>query len=102
MITPKIPKIIFGGDYFPEQWPQEVWKDDIRLMKQANVNMVSIAIFTGAIIQPDENTYNFDWLDKVMDLIAENVIYACLATSTAAPPVWLACKYDDVLPVTES
>ena len=102
MITPKIPKIIFGGDYFPEQWPQEVWKEDIRLMKQANVNMVSIAIFTGAIIQPDEDTYNFDWLDKVMDLIAENDIYACLATSTAAPPAWLTCKYDDVLPVTES
>jgi len=102
MITPKIPKIIFGGDYFPEQWPREIWKEDIRLMKKANVNMVSIAIFTWALIQPDEDTYNFDWLDDIMNLLAENNIYACLATSTAAPPIWLAYKYNDVLPVTES
>jgi len=102
MITPKIPKILFGGDYFPEQWPEEVWEEDIRLMKQANVNIVSIAIFTWALLQPDENTYTFDWLDKVMDLIAENDIYACLGTSTAAPPIWLVRKYDDILPVKES
>lgn len=102
MITPKIPKILFGGDYFPEQWPEEVWEEDIRLMKQANVNMVSIAIFTWALLQPDEDTYTFDWLDKVMDLIAENDIYACLGTSTAAPPIWLIRKYDDILPVKES
>ena len=102
MITPKIPKILFGGDYFPEQWPEEVWEEDIRLMKQANVNMVSIAIFTWALLQPDEDTYTFDWLDKVMDLIAENDIYACLGTSTAAPPIWLIRKYDDILLVKES
>lgn len=102
MITPKIPKIIFGGDYFPEQWPQEIWKEDLSLMKKCNVNMVSIAIFTWALLQPDENTWTFDWLDKIMDMLAENGIFACLATSTAAPPIWLAHKYDDVLPVTES
>jgi beta-galactosidase len=102
MITPKVPKIIYGGDYFPEQWPEEIWREDVRLMKKANVNMVSIAIFTWALLQPDEETYNFDWLDKVMNLLAENDIYACLATSTAAPPIWLSSKYDDVLPVNES
>lgn len=102
MITPKVPKIIYGGDYFPEQWPEEIWQQDIELMKKANVNMVSIAIFTWALLQPDENTFNFDWLDKIMNLLADNDIYACLATSTAAPPVWLVYKYDDVLPVNES
>jgi len=95
-------KIIFGGDYFPEQWPEEMWEEDIRLMKQANVNMVSIAIFTWALLQPYEDTFTFDWLDKIMDMLAENHIDVCLGTSTAAQPNWLTQKYDDVLFVRES
>lgn len=102
MITTKISNIIFGGDYFPEQWPREVWQEDIQLMKEAGVNMVSLAIFTWAIIQPNEETYNFQWLDEIMEMLAKNEIYVCLATSTAAPPIWLAYKYNDVLPMTES
>lgn len=102
MITPKIPKIIFGGDYFPEQWPEEIWHEDIRLMKEANVNMVSVAIFAWALIQPDEDTFTFDWLDKIMDLLAENDIYVCLGTSTAAQPNWLTRKYDDILLVRDT
>lgn len=93
-----INKLMFGGDYFPEQWPREVWDDDIRLMKEAKVNMVSIAIFAWALLQPDEDTFTFGWLDDVMDLMAENGIDVCLGTSTAATPNWLSKKYaDDIL-----
>lgn len=102
MLTRKNTEIIFGGDYFPEQWPQETWKEDIRLMKQANVNMVSIGIFSWALIQPDENTFTFDWLDKIMDMLAANDIDVCLGTATAAQPNWLSRKYDDILFVRES
>jgi len=102
MITNTEPKIIFGGDYFPEQWPEETWKEDIRLMKQANVNMVSIGIFAWALLQPDEDTFTFGWLDKIMDMLADNYIDVCLGTSTAAQPNWLTQKYDDILFVRES
>jgi beta-galactosidase len=102
MLTRKNTEIIFGGDYFPEQWPQETWKEDIRLMKQANVNMVSIGIFSWALLQPDENTFTFDWLDKIMDMLAANDIDVCLGTATAAQPNWLTRKYDDILFVRES
>jgi beta-galactosidase len=102
MIMNKESKIIFGGDYFPEQWPEEIWKEDIRLMKQANVNMVSIAIFAWALLQPDEETFTFEWLDKIMDMLAKNNIAVCLGTSTAAQPNWLTKKYDDILLVRES
>ncbi len=95
-------KIIFGGDYFPEQWSEEIWKEDIHLMKQANVNMVSIGIFAWALLQPDENTFTFGWLDKIMDLLAENGIDVCLGTSTAAQPNWLTQKYDDILFMRET
>jgi beta-galactosidase len=102
MITRKDLKIIFGGDYFPEQWPEETWKEDIRLMKQANVNMVSIGIFSWALLQPDEDTFTFGWLDKIMDMLAANDIDVCLGTATAAQPNWLTRKYDDILFVRES
>jgi beta-galactosidase len=102
MLTRKNTEIIFGGDYFPEQWPQETWKEDIRLMKQANVNMVSVGIFSWALIQPDENTFTFDGLDKIMDMLAANNIDVCLGTATAAQPNWLSRKYDDILFVREN
>jgi beta-galactosidase len=98
----KSPKIIFGGDYFPEQWPEEIWKEDIRLMKQTNVTMVSIGIFAWALLQPDEDIFTFGWLDKIMDLLADNDIDVCLGTSTAAQPNWLTRKYNDILFVRES
>lgn len=97
MMTAKVPKIIFGGDYFPEQWSEDIWLEDVRLMKEARVNMVSVAIFSWALIQPDEDTFCFDWLDRVMDLLASNEISVCLGTSTAAQPNWLTRKYDDIL-----
>src|SRR3989304_9478141 len=102
MTIRKKPEIIFGGDYFPEQWPEQTWKEDVRLMKQANVNMVSIGIFSWALLQPDENTFTFDWLDKIIDMLAANDIDVCLGTATAAQPNWLTRKYKDILFVRES
>jgi beta-galactosidase len=102
MLTHKNTEIIFGGDYFPEQWSEKTWEEDIRLMKQANVNMVSVGIFSWALIQPDENTFTFDGLDKIMDMLAANNIDVCLGTATAAQPNWLSRKYDDILFVREN
>lgn len=99
MISKKLPHIFYGGDYNPEQWSEEIWLDDMRLMQKAGVNLVSIGIFSWASLQPNEDTYNFEWLDKLMDLLAQNGIYADLATATAAQPAWLSQKYSDVLPV---
>jgi beta-galactosidase len=101
MISKKLPHIFYGGDYNPEQWSEEVWLEDIKLMKKAGVNLVSIGIFSWSVLQPGEDHYNFEWLDRLMDLLAENDIYADLATGTAAQPAWISKKYDDVLPVDE-
>ena len=101
MISRKLPKLFYGGDYNPEQWSEEVWLDDMRLMKKAGVNLVSVGIFSWALLQPNEDTYRFEWLDKLLNLLAENGIYVDLATATAAQPAWLSQKYPDVLPVDE-
>ncbi|WP_187125740.1 beta-galactosidase [Listeria booriae] len=89
----------YGGDYNPEQWDESVWLEDMRLMKKAGVNYVSVNIFSWAKLQPNEETYDFTTLDKIMNMLAENGIGADLATGTAAPPAWIARKYPDSLPV---
>lgn len=100
-MPPKLPpKLPYGGDYNPEQWPEAVWREDVRLMRAAGVNLVSVGIFSWARLQPAEKRWDFGWLDRVMDLLAENGISACLATATASPPPWLSTKYPEVLPVT--
>lgn len=99
MICPKLPKIFYGGDYNPEQWPEEVWREDVKLMREAGVNLVSIGVFSWARLQPNERTYDFAWFDRVMDLLAANGIFACVATATASPPAWMSTKHADVLAV---
>ncbi len=101
MINPRLPKIFYGGDYNPEQWPEAVWDEDMRLMKQAGVNLVSIAIFSWATLQPDERTYCFDWLDRLLDKLAAHGIFADLATASASQPAWVSVNYPDVLPVDQ-
>lgn len=90
-------KILYGGDYNPEQWPEEIWKEDMRLLKLAHIDIVTLNVFNWASLQPDENTYDFSKLDKIMKMIRENGLKVCMATSTGAHPAWLARKYPDVL-----
>jgi beta-galactosidase len=99
MNSPKLPAIYYGGDYNPDQWPEEIWQEDMRLFKQAGINIVTLPVFSWAKLQPAEDTYNFQWLDKIMDLMAANSLYVCLATSTAAQPAWMSRKYPEMLPV---
>ncbi|WBU37536.1 beta-galactosidase [Homoserinibacter sp. YIM 151385] len=94
------PRISFGADYNPDQWPREVWDEDVALMREANVDVVSVAIFSWARIQPARDRWDLDWLDEVMDLMAANGIGVDLATATASPPPWLTAAHPEVLPVT--
>ncbi|SDS19129.1 beta-galactosidase [Opitutus sp. GAS368] len=102
-LLPKLPSTLaYGGDYNPEQWPESVWLEDVRLMREAGVNLVSLGIFSWSKLQPAEDRFDFTWLDRVMDLLAQNGIIVCLATATASPPPWMSAKYLDVLPVDAS
>ncbi|HET9654133.1 MAG TPA: beta-galactosidase [Kineosporiaceae bacterium] len=94
-----VPGIALGGDYNPEQWPQEVWAEDLRLMREAGVTFATVGVFSWALLEPQEGRYEFGWLDQVMDLLAEGDIAADLATATASPPPWLSRAYPQTLPV---
>lgn len=92
-----IKQVLYGGDYNPEQWPEEVWAEDMCLMKEAHINIVTLNVFSWASLQPDEDTYNFEKLDRIMEYVRENGLKVCLATSTGAHPAWMARKHPDIL-----
>ncbi|MDH7880194.1 beta-galactosidase [Bifidobacterium catenulatum] len=90
-------RIWYGGDYNPDQWPEEVWDDDVRLMKKAGVNLVSVGIFSWAKIETSEGVYDFDWLDRIIGKLGEAGIAVDLASATASPPMWLTQSHPEVL-----
>ncbi|NGO11021.1 beta-galactosidase [Streptomyces sp. HC44] len=94
------PRLGYGADYNPEQWSREVWEEDVRLMREAGVTVVSVGIFSWARIQPAPDEWDFTWLDEVMDLLHEGGIGVDLATATASPPPWLTTAHPEILPVT--
>ncbi|MFF1911576.1 beta-galactosidase [Streptomyces sp. NPDC058239] len=94
-------RILFGGDYNPEQWPEEVWEDDVRLMKEAGVNSVTLGVFSWAKIEPRPGAREFDWLDRLMDLLHAHDVGVVLATPTASPPPWMGAQHPETLPRSE-
>lgn len=89
-------RMLYGGDYNPEQWPKEVWEEDMRMFKKAHINSATINVFSWAKLQPSENEYNFSELDDIINRCAKENLDIVLATSTAALPGWMARKYPDV------
>lgn len=95
----KVNKIVYGGDYNPEQWPKEVWEEDMKLLKEAHIDILTLNVFAWASLQPSEEEYDFSRLDEIMELVGKHGFSVCLATSTAAHPAWMAKKYPDILRV---
>lgn len=97
------PHILHGGDYNPEQWMEhpEIIEEDMRMMKLAGCNVMSIGIFAWATLEQEEGKYDFSFLDFIMDKLNENGIKAILATPSGARPAWMAQKYTEVLRVNE-
>ena len=90
-------KIAFGGDYNPEQWDESVWEEDMRLFSLAHIDTVTLNVFSWAALQPDEDTYCFEKLDRIMETVREHGLKVVLATSTGAHPAWMARKYPEIL-----
>jgi beta-galactosidase len=93
------PGIAFGCDWNPEQWDRAVWQDDVRLMRDAGVDLVAVNVFGWSQLEPRPGEYDFADLDAVLDLLAEHGIRANLGTGTASTPPWLTTRYPEVLPV---
>lgn len=95
----KANKIYYGGDYNPDQWDDQTIDEDMKFFKEANINLLTLPVFSWAKLEPDEGVYQFEWLDKIIDKIWQHGIHICLATPTTAQPAWLSARYPEVLPV---
>ncbi len=100
-ISPKLKGFMHGADYNPDQWQHapDILEEDIRLMKLAKCNVMAVGIFAWAALEPEEGTFTFEWLDRVLDRFADNGIYAWLATPSGARPAWMSAMYPEVLRV---
>jgi beta-galactosidase len=101
-INPHASFIWHGGDYNPEQWTKEILTADIKLMQQAHFTVPTIGIFAWVALQPEEDRFTFEWLDSVMDDLANANRFVFLATPTAAQPAWMSQRYPDILRVDET
>jgi beta-galactosidase len=97
---PRLDALAYGADYNPEQWPEEVWAEDVALMREAGVNLVSLGIFAWGLLEPAPGRYDFGWLDRIVGLLHEAGIAIDLATPTASTPSWFLAAYPHVRPVT--
>lgn len=80
----KVKKIVYGGDYNPEQWSEDIWEEDMRLFRLAHIDIVTLNVFSWAMLQKDDDVYDFSKLDKIMEMVRSNGLKVCMATSTAA------------------
>jgi beta-galactosidase len=98
-LSPLLTGLLYGGDYNPEQWSDDVRRADVELMREAGVNLVTVGVFAWAWLEPEPGRYTFGWLDEVLDLLHGKGIRVDLATATAAPPPWFSHAYPGSLPV---
>ena len=104
--------MFFGVDYYPEQWvfpyagtdenPEGQWEADAQLMVKAGINVVRLGEYSWGLCEREEGKFKFDWLKRVMDIMAKHNLKIVLGTPTAAPPIWLARKHPEILPVDEN
>jgi beta-galactosidase len=96
-LNPRLPRIWHGGDYNPEQWPAVTWDEDVRLMQVSHFRVATVGVFSWVSLQPAEDRFTFEWLDRVFENLHTAERYVCLATPTAAQPAWMSHAYPDVL-----
>ncbi|MFI2435310.1 beta-galactosidase [Streptomyces sp. NPDC018693] len=99
-ITDRLGGLAFGGDYNPEQWDEQVWKEDDALMRRARVNLATLGVFSWALLEPEQGRYDFSWLDAHIERLHAGGVAVDLATPTASPPPWFTLAHPEALAVT--
>ncbi|HUJ33098.1 MAG TPA: beta-galactosidase [Candidatus Acidoferrum sp.] len=89
--------LLLGAAWYPEQWPESRWEEDLRLMEAAHITFARVGEFAWSRMEPSEGHFDFDWLERAIDLAAKHHIAIVVGTPTAAPPAWLTQKYPDAL-----
>src|SRR5882672_11143218 len=94
--------VLLGTAWYPEQWPESRWEEDLRLMEAAHIKVVRITEFAWSAMEPSEGQFSFDMFDRAIALAAKHNIVSVVGTPTAAPPAWLTQKYPETLRIDEN
>src|SRR5215207_7609251 len=94
-IVRDFPHFLHGGDYNPEQWrlTPDVWNEDVRLLRQAACNTVTLGVFAWSSLEPAEGQFDFGWMDQIFGKCQANGIRVILATPGGGKPAWMPQKY---------
>lgn len=92
--------LLYGVAYYDEYMPYDRLDKDVRMMKDAGINVVRIAESTWGTLEPQEGVYDFSHIDRVLKAMHAAGIQVVIGTPTYAVPTWLVKKYPDVLAVT--
>ena len=96
-MKPMFDSFLFGGDWNPEQWPENTWERDIEMLEDAHINEVTINVFSWALLQPSEDHYDFSMLDRIVALLVKHHFNIVMATGTAALPGWMVRLHPEVI-----
>ena len=91
--------MFIGAAYYPEQWEEKRWRVDAEMMAKCGLTVVRMGEFAWSRLEPDDDEFRFEWLDRAIEILAEKGIKVVLGTPTAAPPAWLISRHPDMLPV---
>ena len=95
----RLPRCRLGVCYYPEHWPESLWEDDLRRMRDMGLDVIRVGEFAWSLFEPEGGRFTFDLFDRVMDLAHWQGLEVILGTPTATPPAWLTHKYPEVLNV---
>ena len=101
MLFSQIKGLVHGGDYNPDQWLDrpDILAEDIRLMKKAGVNSVTLGVFSWSAYEPVEGEFHFEWMEEIIENLYQNGIYTILSTPSGARPAWLDAAYPEAMRV---
>ncbi|ASA23445.1 beta-galactosidase [Paenibacillus donghaensis] len=90
-----------GVCYYPEQWPEDMWADDYKRMREMGFNVVRMGEFAWNFFEPEEGVYSFDLFDRAIDLASMQGLKVILGTPTATPPAWMTHRYPGILNISK-
>jgi len=95
-------RLWLGSAWYPEQWPESAWEEDLRLMQGHGANVVRIGEYAWSRMEPTEGQYEMDWLVRAVRLAGKYGMKVVIGTPTDTPPAWMTQKYPDTLQVDGS
>ncbi|MFK7834978.1 MAG: beta-galactosidase [Sulfitobacter sp.] len=92
-------KRALGVCYFPEHWPEDMWAEDAARMVAAGISWVRIGEFAWSRLEPTPGAFEWDWLDRAIEVLAHAGLKIILGTPSATPPRWMLSRFPDMLAV---